>query len=384
MPPAPTPHATKPSWPRRALKLATMTLYLLALYLACDFAYTKFLYEKDRTSRIPHDDYHHGLKANFEGYETWGRVREKLYTNNLGFKDGKVRDVPGVADTRRVLLIGDSFTEGVGLKFEDTFAGMLYLAGQQRKEKIEFLNAGAISYSPTIYYRRIKYLLDAGLKFDEVVVFSDLSDVQDEAIVYFCFDRHPEFQRLCTKSVIPPTANPPLTPVPGQHALPRVEPKLKDHFAMTDRLLQLFWHEVDARTGSGRRFVDRLHVTQRAGWTMSAIDLEKAYEPLGVEGGIRRSLTNMEALAALLRERGIGLTVAVYPWPFQLIYNDRQSRQIEIWRTFCAKNCSRFIDLFPAVFAERDARRNWYEELFIPGDIHYAPEGNRVLCSGRW
>ena len=137
----PTPHAAKSSRTRRALNFALMTLYLLAIYFACDFAYTKFLYERDRTGRIAHDGYHHGLAANFEGYETWGRTREKLFTNNLGFKDGKVRDVPAVAATRKILLMGDSFTEGVGLKFEDTFAGMLSLAGQQRAEKIEFLNA---------------------------------------------------------------------------------------------------------------------------------------------------------------------------------------------------------------------------------------------------
>ena len=380
MPPLPTPHAAKkPPLTRRALNAVLLTLYLAAIYFACDFAYTKFLYEKGRSGRISHDDYHHGLMANFEGYETWGRLRGKLTTNSLGFKDGKIRDVPAVGHTKRFLLIGDSFTEGVGLEFEQTFAGMLYLAGQKRAEKIEFLNAGVISYSPTIYYKKIKYLLDAGLKFDEVVVFSDLSDVQDEAIAYFCIDELAEFRRYCNEAPYTSTAKPTLTPIPGSRPLPKIEPKFKDRFAMTDRLLQMFWHEVDTRTGSGRRFADRLHMTQRAGWTMRSIDVEGAYQPLGVDGGIRRSLMHMEALAELLRSRGIGLTVAVYPWPFQLIYNDRKSRQIEIWRTFCEKNCTRFIDLFPAVFAEKDARRNWYEEIFITGDIHYSPEGNRVL-----
>ena len=85
---------------------------------------------------------------------------------------------------------------------------------------------------------------------------------------------------------------------------------------MTDRLLQMFWHEVDTRTGGGRRFADRLHMTQRAGWTMRSIDVDQAYQPLGVDGEIRRSIMHMEALAELLRSRGIGLTVAVYPWPF--------------------------------------------------------------------
>ena len=103
MPPVPTPHAaTKPPLARRALNALLMTLYFAAIYFACDFAYTKFLYEKDRSGRISHDDYHHGLAANFEGYETWGRLRSKLTTNNLGFKDGKIRDVPAAGDTKRI------------------------------------------------------------------------------------------------------------------------------------------------------------------------------------------------------------------------------------------------------------------------------------------
>jgi hypothetical protein len=52
------------------------------------------------------------------------------------------------------------------------YAGMLYRAGHERSEKIEFLNAAAASYSPSIYYKKIKYLLDSGQQFDEVVVFS--------------------------------------------------------------------------------------------------------------------------------------------------------------------------------------------------------------------
>jgi hypothetical protein len=34
------------------------------------------------------------------------------------------------------------------------FAGMLYRAGQERSEKIESLTAAAVSYSPSIYYKR--------------------------------------------------------------------------------------------------------------------------------------------------------------------------------------------------------------------------------------
>jgi len=156
---------------------------LPGLFLAFDIAYSSLTSgeEKERSARIANPVYDHGFAANFEGHGVWGDLRYPLATNNLGLKDASVRDVPLKPDSRRILLIGDSFTEAIGMSFEDSFAGQLYRAGQQRSEKIEFLNAGVASYSPSIYYKKIKYLLERGLQFDEVVVFSDSSDVNDEA-----------------------------------------------------------------------------------------------------------------------------------------------------------------------------------------------------------
>ena len=119
----PTPHAaTQPSLVRRALNVALMGVYVAAIYFACDFAYTKFLYEKDRIGRIAHNDYHHGLTANFEGYETWGRLAKRSILTTSVSRMESLRCAREVRGTR-VLLIGDSFTEGVGLAFDDTFAG---------------------------------------------------------------------------------------------------------------------------------------------------------------------------------------------------------------------------------------------------------------------
>jgi lysophospholipase L1-like esterase len=50
-----------------------------------------------------------------------------------------------------------------------------------------------------------------------------------------------------------------------------------------------------------------------------------------------------------------------------------------MWREFCARNCKKFIDLFPAFKAEQEAHADWYERLFIPGDFHYSAEGHRVM-----
>src|SRR6202051_3163801 len=201
---------------KRALVNTGVFVYCLALFLAFDFAYSTLTRggEKQRPARIANKIYDHGFAANFDGYDVWGELRYRLTTDSLGFKDASVRKVPLKADSRRILLIGDSFAEGIGMSFEDSFAGQLSHAGRERSEKIEFLNAGVASYSPSIYYSKIKYLLESGLQFDEVVLFSDPSDVTDEATSYFCIDEDPKYRAHCTpaEGSMQTVASPPKQP----------------------------------------------------------------------------------------------------------------------------------------------------------------------------
>ena len=80
------------------------------------------------------------------------------------------------------MFIGDSVTEGIFLNYEDTFVGLIDKYFE--KKNIQVLNAGVATYSPSIYFAKINYFLEQGLKFDELVVFIDISDIVDEAIWY--------------------------------------------------------------------------------------------------------------------------------------------------------------------------------------------------------
>jgi hypothetical protein len=352
--------------PRRMLLNCLMFLYCLALFLMFDFAYSTFTrgQEEERIARIYDPVYDHGFAPKFDGYDVWGEARYRLITDSLGFKDSSTRDVPLKSDHRRILLIGDSFAEGIGLPFERTFAGLLEEAGQARPERIEFLDAGVASYSPSIYYKKVKYLLDRGLQFDEVVLLSDSSDVEDEATSYFCIDEDPSYHKFCHT---PPGAVP--------------EPAIKrdffiDHFVVTNRVRVSLKRWIQSRLGNKRAAIDSDH--NRIGWTTKNPDPAK-YHPLGVDGGIARSLQNMGKLSDLLNSRGIALTIVVYPWAQQIAQGDRDSRQVRLWRDFCPTHCKAFIDLFPVFFAAADRDKDWYEHLYILGDDHFSAAGNRML-----
>ena len=92
---------------------------------------------------------------------------------------------PGESDKSKpaIFVIGDSFTEGLGVPYEETFAGLM--ACDAAKEGKAVWNLGVLSFSPVIYYRKTRVAAERlGIKPTEIYVFLDMSDITDEAIVY--------------------------------------------------------------------------------------------------------------------------------------------------------------------------------------------------------
>jgi hypothetical protein len=105
-------------------------------------------------------------------------------------------------------------------------------------------------------------------------------------------------------------------------------------------------------------------------------DVGAYFDPLGIEGGINRAVRNMTELSDTLKARGIALSVVVYPWPANLVFGVADNRQVRIWRQFCEGRCRQFIDLFPAFLDYKNSHPDWYDELYIKGDVHFNKTGN--------
>jgi len=138
---------------------------------------------RDDEFRVSHPFYHHDFTPKYDGTTFWGPIQYTFHTNSLGFRDVSTREVPLRTEQFRFLLIGDSFTEGLGVDYESTFAGIL--AKKYAAAGAEILDAGVVSYSPAIYWKKVEFLLERrGLQFNAVVLLLDLSDIQDEAWSY--------------------------------------------------------------------------------------------------------------------------------------------------------------------------------------------------------
>ena len=81
---------------------------------------------------------------------------------------------------KNIFLFGDSFTFGVGLEYEDTFAGIL----ESNLPQYNFYNFAVGSYSPTVHLYRLNEALDRPFT-RKIILFLDLTDVIDESQRWF-------------------------------------------------------------------------------------------------------------------------------------------------------------------------------------------------------
>lgn len=356
---------------KSTIKLISVWLAIIVpLFLASDYLVTRFYFQHiveqtkdmEKAYRVPHPVYHHDLRKNYQGRLLWGSSRlYNVYTNSLGMKDGLIREVnyQKSRTKKRLLFIGDSFTEGVGLEWQQTFVGKFSPA----MPNLEVLNAGVSSYSPSVYYTKLKYWLANGLELDEVILFIDISDIQDE--VSYRENKRGELECTESEAVV--------------NTLPlsvKLSVMLEQNFRLTYNLLRLPVHLFKKKSD----IID----LPRAAWTLESAKNRKqiirAYEPIGIDGAIAKAKEQMTRLHDLLSSKGISLSVAVYPWPTQLYYDDEESKQVIIWQEWCEGKCKHYINLFPDFFRIKRLRPDWYKYLFLDGDVHFNEQGHEIIA----
>jgi hypothetical protein len=362
------------------------------LFLVIDFTYSKFFLinaKKIKTNiNIKHKIFHHHLLPNSKEIQGGGlHPKFKLITNSLGFRDSKVREID-LKKKNRLVFIGDSFTFGVLLNYEYTVPGLadIYFRGKG----IEVLNAGVSSYSPSIYYYKTKFFIEQGLKFSHLVVFMDISDIEDEAIVYVVdkqnksIKTNPEYIKTNSKK----------KPIQKSNVNKNLKYTFKEFLELNFNITYTFLKYIDDNFNYiGKNFfknkilhlskkkkiefideyVSKKYIRQR--WTIDE-NVRKKYDL-----GIQKSIYYMGLLKNLLDENEVKLTIVVYPGVPQIYHNDLESIQVKIWEEFSRKNSNQFINLFPVFINSENQDLSVQDKIlknFIPYDIHWNKNGSKV------
>lgn len=350
--------------PKKTIILTLLVVLFILDYVAGVF----FIPENYDLFRCPHHFCHHALVANKNGQARWGkRIFYPVATNSLGFRDKCVRNIPLQSDKRRILLIGDSFIESLGIDYDHSIVGVLEknIGGKD----VEILNAAAVSYSPKLYYLKTKYLIEeTGLQFDELYVFIDICDISDE-IFYEKF----EPEEYSVISDIAYRINKYLKNTSFiYYSLDRVMKKIKDQDVEAVDGLHPSLAPVGNVLPAAARNINADSVPY---WTVDNRILKQC-----AEKGLALAHMNMSKLAALCRNNHIKLTVVVYPWPHQILCRDLESIHVEFWQEFCEQNHLTFINLFP-LFVNNVNPNTIIAHYFIRNDVHWNTQGHLVVAN---
>ncbi len=350
-------------------------IFLIVVFMTIDFLGGAIFIPPDKNFRTSNHIYHHGLIPNKETESVWrGDDSYPVYTNSLGFFDSKVRDVPLVDKSkRRILIIGDSYTEGIGVQYEKTFVGLLNKAVDS--DKVEIFNAALSSYSPKLYYLKVKHLIEeVGFKFDELYVFIDISDIQDE-ILYLHYEPKESDPKLRASA----RADTIFSRLSLSYYLVRQIMKRKERERNLMKYpskyyppwLNYYWlNDINVEVATIPNFIQL-----RDRWTFSDF-----YENKWMKQGVNLAVGYMTKLNELASEHDIMMTVGVYPWPIHIDASSKDNLQVWIWKKFSTRYGTGFIDLFPLFIGEGAGYEGVYDRYFIKGDIHWNEAGHRLVA----
>ena len=316
----------------------------------------------EKLIRIDHPVYHHTLRENVVYSSNVSFIGTyELCTNNFGFKS-KCNQLDN--KNYEFGFIGDSFTEGTPIEYEDTFVGLF-----AEKTGYKTANLGIASYSPKIYLSKINFLINEGFKFNHIIVFIDISDLYDDTNFYSINDdlivsqKNSRERSLKRKKFL--RKNFPLTNF-YFYVLRKYEFKKEELIQPKNNVMPIFNKKTNLK----------------AKWTYSKTDNLEGYE-IGISKGNKIMTNQMIKFYEILKRNNIDMSLAVYPWPHQLNYDDENSIHVKIWRDFCENRCKSFINYFPIFFNEmnKSSYLDTYNKYYFKNDPHFNKEGHKVLAN---
>ena len=333
-------------------KISIIFITTLALVLFIDFFFGSYLLKftpKKVDHTISHSVFDHNFKKKFKANLEWAPGETYLFCSDKNSFRTFCNNMESDLKDFDIGFIGDSFTEGVGLDYKDTFVGKI----SKNFNDLKIANLGVVSYSPSIYFTKLNYLVDNGYKFKRVVIYFDISDIYDDNRKYKFKDN----KIIRTKSKL----------------LSNIQKSLKSSFPFLAYSTKTLKNDLFKKQEVIKKcdYLDYCH--EKSSWTFND-------NYFGVTE-INKSFQFMEMTYDLLNKNNIKLSVGIYPWPAQIMFDNQESKIVKMMTNFCENRCEFFFNNFPDFFEETSvlSKKEIVSKYYINGDVHFNSLGNEKL-----
>lgn len=361
----------------------TLFLFAFILIFCIDFVtglfFIKSFYQDFRTE---HYYYHHGLRPNQKSYGRWSSEIYPFYTNSLGFRDSLARKVSPNSNFYRILILGDSHSEGVDVPFENSFPGIL--ASEAAGYSAEVLNASVVSYSPKIYWLKLKYLLEKEkLQIDEVFILIDISDIQNELVYeHFNPSGFSDFKHTWLQIRNFFNRNSFLIHSISRIKLEREKNKFFEriHYPGSETGGQKISETMSAELYYSffTHFNDNVLLANPRFHGVGDWLYEPDFHELALKG-IKLGQENILKVKQLCDQYQIKLTISVHPWHSQIKVRHPEDEYTQLWKDFASQHQIRFVNLYP-LFINEENPEIVISKYYIKSDNHFNEFGHELVA----
>ncbi|MBO8205104.1 hypothetical protein [Prochlorococcus marinus] len=316
------------------------------------------------------------MESDFSGESRYGKKYFHVKTDKNGFRINHLIDNQENSQSilgDKIFFFGDSFTFGIGLDWEKSFVGIL-----NKDFKINAVNAGVNSYSPTTYKYKLKSMIDQGLisKNQKIVIGLDISDVFDEATRWTEYKGKPaniqEVKKLNKKNSTESlrTNNLSFNNKNSTNFYTKYNFKLTHqiYFGL-ETFVKSFVDDIQVRNNDRSKFTHK-------DWEL----IDEKFLPLGIEQGMKKIKNNLMEISKLSSKNNNELYLLIYPWPAQLAYESLFDWPQYVEELCIEIACAGVINTFPDFLTYKKNSKSWQNELYIRGDMHFNQKGNFVLA----
>ena len=312
--------------------------------------------------------YTYDLAKNCKAYETKKTVKTyKVFTDNNGYRvSGKKNS--NIDNGNSVVFLGDSFTYGFGLNYENSVPGIL----ESKKISYKTINLGVPGYSPTMLKFKLKKLLETGVKPKKIFYLMDLTDVHDESNRWIKINDidYPVILDTEIEKEIKKVFN------------------FKNHFKMTRLLiynLNSFFRNI-RKDLNKKKFEKKDKIIGKTLWgsfTHTSYDeLDKEFwSKNDYKFGLKNIMVNVKSISEMANSIGSEFYIVIYPWAETLQYGEEYFSWQKFSDELCKfSNCTKLINAFAEFNKIKNSFSYWKKEIYFLEDIHFNAKGNQLLA----
>ena len=321
-----------------------------------------------KSNKIKSYYYHHDLRPNARWIENWGYQNAEIFTNNLGFKDKKIQDVN--FRKHNILFIGDSFTEGVGVEYQNTFVGKIDEKIISVSNDHKVLNAGVVSYSPTVILSKLNYLINIkNYPITKVFVVLCNGDIHDDLYRYNGIDEkfvvsHNDFLNI---KILVDINNFIKSNTITYQFIKRITP-------LSNLFESLKTDKPDFENYDLKKV---LSILNNKPDQKHAID-KKEFDKWG-NLGLEKSKDYIQQINKLLNKKNIDFTLVYLEEPIFMLNSVNSDFYKNFWDNIALTNNFDFIFVSDFHKNEKD-KFKIYKDLFFIGDNHFNDKGNEIIA----